>query len=217
MSDGLTAGRVEAFSDAVLAIAITLLVLPLADQGGSGTLAHRLGDQWPLYAAYLVSFVNIGTVWINHHSIFNRLRRVDHGVVLLNLLLLLVVSVLPFPTKVLGETLQDAGPPDQRTAALLYTGTFLCAATVFCGLWLWASRGRRLLHDEMRGQAVRLRTARMVVAIPLFAIPCIVAVWEPIAAVMIDGAVIATFLLSDGWLERRVPPRATTPRRSAMS
>ncbi len=105
--DGLTAGRVETFSDAVFAIAITLLVLQLRVEDGPGSLADRLGDQWPLYVTYLLSFFNIGTVWLNHHSIFSRLRGVDHGLVLLNLLLLLVVSVLPFPTQVLGDALQE--------------------------------------------------------------------------------------------------------------
>jgi uncharacterized membrane protein len=203
-TDGLTAGRVEAFSDAVIAIAITLLVLQLDARSGNGGLAGRLGHQWPLYASYLLSFVNIGTVWLNHHSIFSRLRGVDHGLVLLNLLLLFVVSALTFPTKVVGEALQGAEFADQRTAALLYAGTFLFAATVFCALWLWASRGRRLIHHDMCDQAVRLRTWRMVVAIPLFLIPCVVAIWHPIAAVVIDGAIIASFLLSDSWLERRI-------------
>jgi len=100
---GLTTFRVEAFSDAVFAIAITLLVLQLGPGSGQGTLSHRLGEQWPLYIAYLLSFLNIGIVWLNHHSIFSHLRGVDHGLVLLNLLLLLVVSVLPFPTNVLGD------------------------------------------------------------------------------------------------------------------
>jgi uncharacterized membrane protein len=203
-TDGLTAGRVEAFSDAVIAIAITLLVLQLDARSGNGGLAGRLWHQGPLYASYLLSFVNIGTVWLNHHSIFSRLRGVDHGLVLLNLLLLFVVSALTFPTKVVGEALQGAEFADQRTAALLYAGTFLFAATVFCALWLWASRGRRLIHHDMCDQAVRLRTWRMVVAIPLFSIPCVVAIWHPIAAVVIDGAIIASFLLSDSWLERRI-------------
>lgn len=127
-SAGLTAGRVEAFSDAVLAIAITLLVLELHVGSGEGSLAHRLGEQWPVYVSYLLSFVNIGTVWLNHHSIFSRLRGVDHGLILLNLLLLLIVSVLPFPTAVLGDALQEGDFADQRTAALLYSGNFLFAS-----------------------------------------------------------------------------------------
>jgi uncharacterized membrane protein len=202
--DGLTAGRVEAFTDAVLAIAITLLVLQLGSGSGSGSLADRLGDQWPLYVAYLLSFLNIGIVWLNHHAIFSRLRGVDHVLVLLNLLLLLVVSVLPFPTSVLGDALQDGDFADERTAALLYAGNFLLASSAFCALWLWASRGRRLIRDEMCDDAIRLRTARMAIAIPAFAIPFVVAIWSPLSAVAIDGAIMISFLLSDPWLERRI-------------
>jgi uncharacterized membrane protein len=203
-SDGLTAGRVEAFSDAVLAIAITLLVLELGAGSGPGSLAHRLGEQWPVYVSYLLSFLNIGIVWLNHHAIFSRLRGVDHVLVLLNLLLLLVVSVLPFPTSVLGDALRDGGFDDQRTAALLYAGNFLLASAAFCALWLWASRGRRLVRDDMCDEAIRLRTLRMGIAVPAFAVPFVVAVWSPISAVAIDGAIMITFLLSDGWLEQRV-------------
>lgn len=204
MPEGLTAGRVEAFSDAVLAIAITLLVLQLGAGSGPGSLAHRLGEQWPRYVAYLLSFLNIGIVWLNHHSIFSRLRAVDHGLVLLNLLLLLVVSVLPFPTSVLGEALQRGDFADQRTAALLYAGNFLLASSAFCALWLWASRGRRLIRDDMCDEAIRLRTFRMVLAVPAFSVPFFVAIWSPIAAVAIDGSIMITFLISDGWLERRI-------------
>jgi uncharacterized membrane protein len=202
-ADGLTPGRLEAFSDAVMAIAITLLVLPLGESGTGGSLTGRLANDWPLYVSYLLSFVNIGTIWLNHHSIVSRVRTVDHGLVLLNLLLLLVVAVFPFPTKVLGESLHADAFADQRAAALLYTSTFLAAATAFCALWLGASQGRRLIRDEMGDQAVRLRTGRMVLAVPLFSIPCLLAVWHPIAAVALDGGIIATFLVSDGWLERR--------------
>jgi TMEM175 potassium channel family protein len=144
------------------------------------------------------------SVWLNHHSIFSRLRGVGHGLVLLNLLLLLVVSVLPFPTDVLGDTLQNGDFADQRTAALLYAGNFLLASIAFCALWLWASRGRRLIRDEMCDEAIRLRTWRMVIAVPAFSIPFVVAIWSPIAAISIDGAIMISFLLSDGSLERRI-------------
>jgi uncharacterized membrane protein len=202
--EGLTAGRVETFSDAVLAIAITLLVLQLGAGEGSGSLTHRLGEQWPLYVSYLLSFANIGIVWLNHHGIFSRLRGIDHGLVLLNLLLLLVVSVLPFPTKVLGDALQAGNFADERTAALLYAGNFMAASSAFCALWLWASHDRRLIRADVCNEGIRLRTWRMVLAIPAFAIPCVVAIWSPIAAIAIDAAIMVSFLLSDGWLERRI-------------
>jgi uncharacterized membrane protein len=216
--DGLTAGRVEAFSDAVLAIAITLLVLQLHAAGGEGSLAHRLGEQWPLYVSYLLSFLNIGIVWLNHHAIFSRLRGVDHVLVLLNLLLLLVVSVLPFPTEVLGDALRDGDFADQRTAALLYAGNFLLASAAFCALWLWAAHERRLIRREMSDDAVQLRTWRMAGAVPAFAVPVLVAIWSPISAIAIDGAIMISFLLSDAWLEHRVGAlNAALPRQGATT
>ena len=124
--------------------------------------------------------------------------------VLLNLLLLLVVSVLPFPTQVLGDALRDGDFADQRTAALLYASNFLFASAAFCALWLWASRDRRLLRDEMCDEAIQLRTWRMAIAIPAFSVPVLVAIWSPISAIAIDGAIMISFLLSDAWLERRV-------------
>ena len=102
------------------------MVLQLHVEDGPGSLADRLRDQWPLYVTYLLSFFNIGTVWLNHHNIFSRLGSVDHGLILLNLLLLLVVSILPFPTQVLGDALQGGDFDGQRTAALLMPATF-CA------------------------------------------------------------------------------------------
>jgi hypothetical protein len=89
----------------------------------------------------------------------------------------------------------------RRLPALL---PLLFASTVFCGLWLWASSGRRLVRDEMCDEAIRLRTWRMAIAIPAFSIPFVVAIWSPITAVAIDGAIMISFLLSDGWLERRI-------------
>src|SRR5262245_61268656 len=95
-ADDLTIGRVEGFSDAVLAIAATLLAVQLSTGHGGGSLADRLGDQWPSFLSYFISFMNIGTVWLNHHKVMSRLDRVDHPFLVLNLVLLMVVSLLPF-------------------------------------------------------------------------------------------------------------------------
>src|SRR5262245_2865931 len=103
--DGLTTGRLEGFSDGVLAIAITLLVLQLGSNDGEGSLAHQLREEWPFFLSYLISFLNIGIIWLNHHKVVSRLARVDHVFLVLNLLLLLIVAVLPFPTRVIGEEL----------------------------------------------------------------------------------------------------------------
>src|SRR5205085_5705026 len=100
---GLTASRVEAFSDGVLAIAATLLVLELRVPDPGQDLAQALLAQAPSYATYLVSFLTIGIIWVNHHQLFAHVRRVDRTLLFLNLLRLLVVSLTPFPTALLGR------------------------------------------------------------------------------------------------------------------
>src|SRR5947208_9776517 len=97
-SPHLSKGRIEAFSDGVIAIAITLLVLDIRvpEPGAGASLAHRLAQQWPSYAAYVVSFLTIGIIWINHSAMLRRLASVDHSVLFLNLMLLLTIGVLPF-------------------------------------------------------------------------------------------------------------------------
>lgn len=196
-AEGVTTSRVEGFSDGVMAIAITLLVLQLGSGEGGGSLRERLGDEWPFFLSYAISFVNIGTVWLNHHKVVSRLGRVDHTFLVLNLVLLMVVSVLPFPTRVIGEELAGGSGADQRTAALLYSGTFLLASIAFCALWLWAARGRRLIRPDVPDQLNRVRTLRFSLAIPLFAIPCGLAFLSPVAALAADGVIMASFLLSD--------------------
>jgi uncharacterized membrane protein len=196
-SDGLTTGRVEGFSDGVLAIAITLLVLQLGENEGEGSLAHRLGEEWPFFLSYFISFVNIGTVWLNHHKVVSGIGRIDHTFLVLNLLLLMVVSLLPFPTRMVGEELASGSDADQRTAALLYAGTFLLASVAFYLLWWWAARDRRLIKPGVPDQLNRVRSLRFRLAITVFAIPCLLALVSPVAAVAADGVIMASFLLSD--------------------
>jgi len=123
--------RLEAFSDGVIAIAITLLVLELGvpKPESPGTLAHKLAEQWPSYAAYVVSFLTIGVIWINHHATLRRVQVVDHSMLVYNLVLLLLIGVLPWSTALMAEYLrEDAG---QHLAAAIYGGSFLAMAVAF--------------------------------------------------------------------------------------
>jgi uncharacterized membrane protein len=138
--------RVEAFSDGVFAIAITLLVLTVAEPRNYRNLAHELGTKWPSLAAYIVSFAVIGIMWINHHSIFIHLEHVDRGLLYINLLLLMTIAFLPYPTGVLGQAL--AREQGTRTAAVVYGVVMAINAYAWCGLWLYASRHRRLLRAD---------------------------------------------------------------------
>ncbi len=140
--------RVETFSDGVFAIAITLLVLTIAqpDTHDYLDLRRQLLQRWPSLAAYAVSFVVIGIMWVNHHTVFSHLRQIDRGLFYWNLLLLMTIVFIPYPTEVFGEALRLH--QGARTAAVFYSITMTVNAVMWTGLWLHAARGRRLLQDE---------------------------------------------------------------------
>lgn len=151
--------RLEAFSDGVMAIAITLLVLDLSvpprEQLAEGeTLAHALAHQWPSYAAYVVSFLVIGIIWVNHHALFGLIARVDRLTLFVNLLLLMVVSAIPFPTRLMAEYL-TAGGTDAHVAAAVYSATMLAMSLAFGGVFLCATRRRDLLRPGVDHAVVR--------------------------------------------------------------
>src|SRR5947209_203948 len=136
--------RIEAFSDGVIAVAITLLALNLnPDPPGAGTLAHRLGTQWPNYAAYVISFLTIGIIWVNHHAMLRRIVTVDHTILILNLVLLLTIGVLPFSTALMARYLTSSA--GANLAAAVYAGPFLPMAVAF-----FAMHRHLLLSDEER-------------------------------------------------------------------
>jgi uncharacterized membrane protein len=138
--------RIETFSDGVFAIAITLLVLTIAQPTDYRSLGHELADKWPSLAAYVVSFLVIGIMWLNHHTIFSHLERLDRGLFYLNLALLMTIVFIPYPTEVFGTALQKG--QDARTAAVFYGAVMAVNASIWVGLWLYASLGRRLLEPD---------------------------------------------------------------------
>ena len=158
----LSSQRVGAFSDGVFAIAITLLVLDLAvpqrEQLREGGLAAALGHQWPSYLAYLVSFLIIGIIWVNHHTVFVKVRFVDRPVLFTNLALLLTTSVIPFPTRLVAEYL-TAGS-DAHTAMAIYSAVMLAMGLAYGGLWLAITRDARLLHEHIDPVASRAALRR---------------------------------------------------------
>jgi uncharacterized membrane protein len=147
MAEFRETARVEAFSDGVFAIAMTLLVLDIKvpPEGAPGTLLRALTAQWPTYLAFLTSFVTILIMWINHHRLFTQIGRCDDRLLFSNGLLLLGVVLVPFPTALIAEYL---GRPGQRAAAMIYNGTFIYIAVWFNLLWRWASSSGRLLRPD---------------------------------------------------------------------
>jgi uncharacterized membrane protein len=130
--------RTESFSDGVFAVAVTLLVLNLGVHGvPPGGLASALGHEWPHYATFVVSFLTIGIIWTNHHEMFGRIERVDRPLVLLNLLVLLSVTVIPFTTGLLAGYLRGA---DEHVAAAVYAGSFLLLSIAFVATNIFSAR-----------------------------------------------------------------------------
>jgi uncharacterized membrane protein len=140
----MDSGRLEALSDGVFAVAITLLALDLAVvQPGHGPLAGQLTGHWPSFAAYVVSFLTIGIIWVNHHGLFKNIAHVDRTLLFLNLLLLFFVVSIPFATSTIADYLRDAGD-DAKLAAAIYEGVFLCMGLSFALLFWWSIKREHL-------------------------------------------------------------------------
>jgi uncharacterized membrane protein len=142
--------RLEAFSDGVFAIAITLLILeikvPSLEATGANGLWRALVSHWSSYIAFALSFLIIGIMWANHHNIFRYVRGANHALTMFNLGLLFCVAFLPFPTAVLAEYLPT---PDQTVAVVFYGGTLTVTAIFYNALWFYAASGRRLIKPDV--------------------------------------------------------------------
>jgi uncharacterized membrane protein len=139
----VSTARLETLSDGIFAIAATLLILEV-HRSKNGSVAHGLVHAWPSYAAYAISFLTIGIIWANHHTVFSQIARVDRAFLMINVVFLMVVAFSPFPTRVLAETLRDGS----RAAAFAYGLTFTMMAVSYGSLWFYAARGGRLLKPD---------------------------------------------------------------------
>jgi uncharacterized membrane protein len=192
---GVSPNRLEAFSDGVFAIAITLLVLDIhVPDPASGDLARELGAQWPSYVAYAVSFLTIGIIWVNHHAMIRRLKAVDHEILILNLLLLLTVGLLPFTTALMAAYLKES--QGEGLAAAIYAGSFLLMSIFF------AATNRTILFrkDRLMARPIDAATRRSIITrgvaglLPYLA-ATILAVVSPYLTLAICGAVAVFYAL----------------------
>jgi uncharacterized membrane protein len=151
----------EAFSDGVIAIAITLLVLDLALHP-PGSPLHQFLEAWPSLLAYVVSFLTIGSAWIDHNALTDRLARVDTILLRLNLLFLLFVAFLPFPTSLVAESLHESTSPE-RVATVVYGITLLAIQLLFFALDSYSRREHLMLPDaptpDLRAERRKFRYA----------------------------------------------------------
>jgi uncharacterized membrane protein len=192
----VSTNRLEAFSDGVMAVAITLLVLDITVPPPDKThdLGHALSHNWPHYLAYVVSFVTIGIIWINHHAMISRLREADHAIMFLNISLLLSIAVLPFATKLLAEYLRQRH--GEGLAAAIYAGLFLLMSVLFSILnrHILLSK-HHLLREPMPEQERRRILSRSISGLAPYALATGLAAVSPYVTLIICGAVAVYYSL----------------------
>ncbi len=204
---GFRTGRLEAFSDGVFAIAVTLLVLDIAVSGGAGRhLLRSIGDLWPSYLAYVASFATIGAAWLGHNAITEYLDRADAAFVRLNLLLLLVVSFLPFPTRLFADYIrQDSA---ERVAVTFYGISLLLASTLLMVLWRYAVWAK-LVRPDAADEEIQLLTQRLTPGLAAYLVLIISGLFLPILAVIGYLAIALYYIIPSrnlyaGFLPRRL-------------
>jgi uncharacterized membrane protein len=207
--------RVEAFSDGVFAIAITLLILAVGIEQAiaEGELAETLRHLWPAYIAYTVSFLTIGIMWINHHAVFRHFERVDRTMLLLNILLLMVISFTPFPTRVVAEHVQS--PDDRQVAALLYGSTMTLIAICFFAVWMYGSR--RLLRPDADMREVSGITRSYLPGTPMYLGATLLAFVSPIASLVVFALLAVFYALSSALFGRDEETDSTVERTASAS
>jgi uncharacterized membrane protein len=187
--------RLEAFSDGVIAIAITLLVLELhvPAAGGDQSLGHELAHQWPSYVGYAVSFVTIGIIWVNHHAMVSRIAHANHTLLMLNLFLLMSIAILPFTTALVAEYLRE--PEGEHLAAAIYSGSLLIMGLAFFAMQRYALEGGggQLLGVEIGERERRTIKTRNALGLIPYAIATAVAPLSAYLTLAICAAVAAFY------------------------
>lgn len=197
-------GRLEAFSDGVFAVAITLLVIDLAvPEPGREALGQQLASHWPSFAAYVVSFFTIGIIWVNHHNMFRNFADVDRAMLFLNLLLLFFVVTIPFATATVAAYLREGGA-DASLAAAVYQGVFLGMSLVFGTLFWWSIRHEHLTVP-LTGAAARTALIRFTIGNLAYAAAIGVAYLSaPVSLLM--SALVAVYYVFEQTPARRPAP-----------
>lgn len=188
--------RLEAFSDGVFSISITLLVISLVvphlRDPMHDSLSKALADQWPQYFSFFISFLNVGIVWANHHEMFRFIKRSNHIFLLINLFLLMFITLMPYSTSLLGQYLRENA--NQVTATAVYSGTLFGMAIMFNAVWLYAVKNE-LINAECNPEAVAFLTRSHLMGPLLFGIAFLFTfIWYP-GALMLDTLASLLFLL----------------------
>jgi uncharacterized membrane protein len=184
-------GRLEAFSDGVFAVAITLLALNLTVAGpGHGHLIDQL--HWAAFAGYLVSFLTIGIIWVNHHVLVRQITTVDRTLLFVNLMLLLFVVLIPFGTATATDYLPQ-NTTDARLAMVLYAGIFLGMSAGFSAIFEWTLHGERVASPLPPDQHWAARR-RFVGGGLVYAAAMVIAAFYALAAFVLIGLVAVYYI-----------------------
>jgi uncharacterized membrane protein len=192
----VSTGRLEAFSDGVFAIAITLLVLEITVPEHGRTLSSALLHQWPSYFAYAVSFLNIGIMWVNHHQVFRFVRTVDRRLLFVNLGLLMCVAFVPFPTSIVARFIEKGS--DARAAAVLFGVTLTLTAVFWQLLWYWAIDRPHILGPNPDRSSIFAISRSFWVGVPVYAVGTAVAIGSPWASLAFFAAVALFYVFDRG-------------------
>jgi uncharacterized membrane protein len=191
--------RLETFADGVFAIAATLLIIDVSADAPGGGLGAALEHHWPQYAAYAVSFVTIGIMWVNHHACLHLIDRADRPFLFLNIALLACIAFVPFPTKLVAEHLHDAGV---RAAALTYGLTMTATAICFALFWFYAATGRRLITETADQRVVSGISRSYLPGAPIYVGATLVALWSPHTAIVLFAAIAGFYVLESSLFGR---------------
>jgi TMEM175 potassium channel family protein len=195
-------GRLETFADGVIAIAITLLILEVKVPDAPGDqLGAAVVHAWPSYAGYVVSFLTIGVIWVNHHHMFKLIQRTTHAFLILNVVFLMTIAFLPWPTALVAAYIRD--PAGRRVAAAVYGLTMVAIAVMFNVVWWYAAKRGQLLVPALDQEAVARAGRSYLLGPVVYGVATLVAPINAFVSLSIYAA------LAVYWLLPGTGPRAT--------
>ncbi len=199
----MTKGRLEAFSDAVFAVAITLLVLDVRPEG-NGTGWEMFSHAWPKILVFLLSFVIVGVYWVAHHHIMHFVVGTDRTLLWLNLLLLLVIVFIPYVAALLSASHADP------SAIRIYGATLILTNLSGTALWIYATRNHRLVHPSMPTSFVRFVSWLNTAPVLFYGLAIALASWHSAVSFTLFALVPAFFILPNPWLQKRLRQASET-------
>jgi TMEM175 potassium channel family protein len=194
--------RLETFADGIFAIAATLLILSVDAQVGNKPdgLGERLLHIWPSYLGYAVSFLTIGIMWVNHHTVMDQIDKVDRTYLFLTVVFLMCIAFVPFPTRLVAEHIRGEGA---QAAALAYGFTLTSTALCYLAIWFYAAHRRRLLRADADARVVSGITRSYLPGPFIYLTAALLAFASPTASVILYGVIALVYVLESSVFGRR--------------